>query len=284
MRKPCMNLFDKTVQSVLENNTQLTTLRPVVEKEILHHDILWELNDAGLLKKLTFIGGTCLRDCYGSQRLSEDLDFSSSFDFNKEDLANFPSELKKNLLKKYGFEVEVSEPKQETGNTNTWKIKILTRPEQKYLPAQRINLDIVLLPSYQWHATMLKNYYGLESGASGLILQAESLTEILVDKLIAFANRPNRVKNRDLWDIFWLSRQNVVLDKDLLLKKLSDRKITFEDFATKYGNRLNEIQGGQEAFLSEMKRFLAPSAFDDIFTSPLWWEQLLNLLKSYNSH
>lgn len=284
MRKPCMNLFDKTVQSVLENNTQLTTLRPVVEKEILHHDILWELNNAGLLKKLTFIGGTCLRDCYGSQRLSEDLDFSSSFDFNKEDLATFPSALKKNLLKKYGFEVAVSEPKQETGNTNTWKIKIVTRPEQKHLPAQRINLDIVLLPSYQRHATMLKNYYGLESGTSGLILQAESLTEILVDKLIAFANRPNRVKNRDLWDIFWLSRQNVVLDKDLLLKKLSDRKITFEDFATKYANRLNEIQGGQEAFLSEMQRFLAPSAFDDIFTSPLWWEQLLNLLKSYNFH
>ena len=279
-----MNLFDKTVQSVLENNTQLTTLRPVVEKEILHHDILWELNNAGLLKKLTFIGGTCLRDCYGSQRLSEDLDFSSSFDFNKEDLATFPSALKKNLLKKYGFEVAVSEPKQETGNTNTWKIKIVTRPEQKHLPAQRINLDIVLLPSYQRHATMLKNYYGLESGTSGLILQAESLTEILVDKLIAFANRPNRVKNRDLWDIFWLSRQNVVLDKDLLLKKLSDRKITFEDFATKYANRLNEIQGGQEAFLSEMQRFLAPSAFDDIFTSPLWWEQLLNLLKSYNFH
>lgn len=279
-----MNLFDKTVQSVLEHNTQLTTLRPVVEKEILHHDILWELNNAGLLKNLTFIGGTCLRDCYGSQRLSEDLDFSSSFDFNKEDLAIFPSALKKNLLKKYGFEVEVSEPKQETGNTNTWKIKILTRPEQKHLPAQRINLDIVLLPSYQRHATMLKNYYGLESGTSGLILQAESLTEILVDKLIAFANRPNRVKNRDLWDIFWLSRQNVVLDKALLLKKLSDRKISFEDFATKYANRLNEIQGGQEAFLSEMQRFLAPSAFDDIFTSPLWWEQLLNLLKSYNFH
>mgnify|MGYP004593836779 FL=1 len=160
----------------------------------------------------------------------------------------------------------------------------MTRPKQKHLPAQRTNLEIVLLPSYQRQATMLKNYYGLESGTSGLILQAESLTEILVDKLIAFANRPNRVKNRDLWDIFWLSRQNVVLDKDLLLKKLSDRKITFEDFATKYANRLNEIQGGQAAFLSEMQRFLAPSAFDDIFTSPLWWKQLLNLLKSYNFH
>lgn len=276
-----MNLFDKTVQTVLEDNPQYTTLRPVVEKEILHHDILWELNNAGLLKNLTFIGGTCLRDCYGSQRLSEDLDFSSSFDFNKDDLATFPASLKKSLLKKYGFEVEVSEPKQEIGNTNTWKIKILTRPEQKHLPAQRINLDIVLLPSYQRQATMLKNYYGLESGVSGLILQAESLTEILVDKLIAFANRPNRVKNRDLWDIFWISRQNVALDKDLLNKKLTDRKITQDQFVQKYTNRLAEIKDGQQAFLFEMKRFLVPSAFDNTFTSTLWWEQLLNLLKTF---
>lgn len=275
-----MNLFDKTVQTVLEDNPQYTTLRPVVEKEILHHDILWELNNVGLLKNLTFIGGTCLRDCYGSQRLSEDLDFSSSFDFNKDDLATFPASLKKSLLKKYGFEVEVSEPKQEIGNTNTWKIKILTRPEQKHLPAQRINLDIVLLPSYQRQATMLKNYYGLESGVSGLILQAESLTEILVDKLIAFANRPNRVKNRDLWDIFWISRQNVALDKDLLNKKLADRKITQDQFVQKYTNRLAEIKDGQQAFLFEMKRFLVPSAFDNTFTSTLWWEQLLNLLKT----
>lgn len=284
MRKHYMNLFDKTVQSILDNNTQLKTLRTVVEKEILHHDILWTLNNVGLLKNLTFIGGTCLRDCYGSARLSEDLDFSSSFDFNKDDLANFPVALKKNLLKKYGFEVEVSEPKRETGNTNTWKIKILTRPEQKNMPAQRINLDIVLLPSYQRQVTMLKNYYGLESSMSGLILQAESLTEILVDKLIAFANRPNRIKNRDLWDIFWLSRQNVILDRDLLHKKLSDRKITFENFVTKYENRLVEVQKGQPVFLTEMRRFLEVSAFDDIFTSPLWWEQLLTLLKSFKFH
>lgn len=276
-----MNLFDKTVQTVLENNPQYTLLRPVIEKEILHRDILWELNNAGLLKDLTFIGGTCLRSCYGSQRLSEDLDFASSFDFKKDTLLSFPTLLKKHLLNKYDFQAEVSEPQRENGNTNTWKIKIITRPEQKDLPAQRINLDIVLLPSYQRQAMMLKNYYGLDSGMSGLILQAESLTEILTDKLIAFANRPNRVKNRDLWDIFWLSRQNVVLDKDLLAKKLSDRQITREMFIHKYNERIEEITYGQQAFLFEMRRFLAPSAFDDIFTSSLWWQQLLNLLKSF---
>ena len=37
--------------------------------------ILREISRAGLLTSLTFINGTCLRSCYGSNRLSEDLDF-----------------------------------------------------------------------------------------------------------------------------------------------------------------------------------------------------------------
>lgn len=275
-----MNLFDKTVQAALEYNKNYNFLRPVVEKELMHHDILREMNKAGYLKELTFIGGTCLRLCYGSERLSEDLDFAGGFSFKKEDLANLGKILQAAFLKKYGFKVEVSEPQKEAGNTDTWKIKILTRGEQKNLPAQRINIDIVILPSYNRQPMMLKNYYGLESGTSGLIIYAESLEEIFADKVIAFANRPNRVKNRDLWDIFWLGRKNIVLDKTLVEKKLKDRDISYNDFLSKYNGRVAEIKDGQKDFISEMKRFLAPSAFDDTFTSHIWWEQLLISLKN----
>ncbi len=58
----------------------------VVEKELLHHDILRVLSGSGLLAKLTFIGGTCLRACYGSHRLSEDLDFTGGADFSRDSL------------------------------------------------------------------------------------------------------------------------------------------------------------------------------------------------------
>ncbi|MBV5305324.1 MAG: hypothetical protein J0652_01385, partial [Desulfobulbaceae bacterium] len=34
--------------------------------ELLQHDIIREMSIAGLLETLTFIGGTCLRACYGS--------------------------------------------------------------------------------------------------------------------------------------------------------------------------------------------------------------------------
>lgn len=41
-------------------------MRPVIEKELLHYDILFSLDKEGLLDILTFQGGTSLRLCYGA--------------------------------------------------------------------------------------------------------------------------------------------------------------------------------------------------------------------------
>jgi predicted nucleotidyltransferase component of viral defense system len=49
----------------------LIPVRSVVEKEILHQEILRVMAESELLQKLVFIGGTCLRTCYASPRLSE---------------------------------------------------------------------------------------------------------------------------------------------------------------------------------------------------------------------
>ena len=47
-----MNLFEQTVNAVLAKQQAYSILRPAVEKEILHQDILRTLNKAGLLQKL----------------------------------------------------------------------------------------------------------------------------------------------------------------------------------------------------------------------------------------
>jgi predicted nucleotidyltransferase component of viral defense system len=274
-----MNYFDILVNTALENNPAYTSLRPVVEKEILHHDILSEMNKANFLKVVTFIGGTCLRLCYGSERLSEDLDFAGGFDFKQNDLADLGSILKNSLEKKYELPVQVSSPIKETGNVETWKINMTTRPDRPDLPAQRINIDICLLPSHDPKPVMIRNYYGIETGTSGLIMHAESLEELLCDKLIALAMRPNRVKNRDLWDIFWLDQKNIALSQRLFRQKLEDRKIPLTDFVARYRSRMLEIQNHQKDFLFELRRFLSPRVSDDSFTSPLWWEWFLSMLE-----
>ncbi len=274
-----MTLFDTLVEQVISQNTEYPTLRMVIEKEILHYDILRAMNGAGFLKKLTFMGGTCLRDCYGSVRLSEDLGFTGGFDFSKSDMGELGNVIEYAINKKYSLPVTVTEPTKETGNTETWKIKIITRPERPDFPAQKINIDICLLPSHERKVSMLKNPYGIDMGTDGVLLYAESLQEILCDKLIAFARRPNRVKNRDLWDIHWLSQKNILVNKDLLLQKLEDRKINETDFLQLYKNRLEEIKSGQKDFLFEMKRFLMPSAFTTQFESDMWWDYLIGLLE-----
>ena len=55
-------------------------MRPVIEKELLHYDILFALDKESLLDTLTFQGGTALRLCYGSPRFSEDLGFAGGAD------------------------------------------------------------------------------------------------------------------------------------------------------------------------------------------------------------
>jgi hypothetical protein len=105
-----MNLFDRLVDEALQARSDLAILRPVVEKEILHHDILREMGGAGLLTGLTFIGGTCLRTCYGSPRLSEDLDFTGGANFQKADLDGLGQTLVEKLYEEPIHEMENVEP------------------------------------------------------------------------------------------------------------------------------------------------------------------------------
>ena len=53
-------------------------LAPVIEKELLHYEVLSALKESQVLDRTTFQGGTCLRLCYGGERFSEDLDFAAN--------------------------------------------------------------------------------------------------------------------------------------------------------------------------------------------------------------
>ena len=269
-----MSLFDQMVDEALRSRAELKSLRPVVEKELLHHDILRELAQAGLLAGLTFIGGTCLRACYGSERLSEDLDFTGGGNFQRHDLAELARVLEDRLLIRYGLPVRVSEPVKTSGNVSTWKITIETRLQHKHLPAQRIHLDICGIPSHDPRPMMLRNLYGIDLGTSGLILQAESREEILADKMIALAFRENRIKNRDLWDIAWLVRQGIELPGNLIPLKIHDHQRTESEFVDLLRARVEAIKTRpemREDFVEEMRRFLpAATARNTIETIPFW--------------
>jgi len=281
-----MNMFDRLVDEALKNAKELSPLRVVVEKELLHHDILRTLSKEGLLSGLTFMGGTCLRLCYGSNRLSEDLDFTGGKEFNKELLSNMSQVLIDSLKAKYELFIEISEPKHESGNVDTWVIKVQTRPERKEMPTQRINIEICAIPSYQPKPMLLLNPYGVDLGTGGLILQAESREEILADKIIAFALRKNRIKYRDLWDIVWLYQSNVKLSFDLVQKKIEDHKQSNKVFINLLNKRKDALMkpgaSGKKEFIAETQRFLAANVVKNTIQQDNYWLFLVNLTSDFS--
>lgn len=275
-----MNLFDNLVDTALSNQIELSSLRHVVEKELLHHDILRIMSQSGLIKDLTFIGGTALRLCYGGVRLSEDLDFTGGEDFSRSTLSSLGQILVGNLQEKYGLKVEVSEPVKDISNVDTWKIKIITRPNQRDLPMQRINIDICAVNSYEKKPMLLNNPYQVDMGTSGLIIRVQSQEEIFVDKLLAFALRPNRLKHRDLWDMFWLHQQGVEPHFDLIPQKLNERNIEPSFFLELYKERERSLSAEKifRDFSKEMQRFLPPKEIETIISQEFYWELLVNII------
>jgi hypothetical protein len=281
-----MSLLDQLVDEALRSRGDLTTLRPVVEKELLHHDILREMSGAGLLAGLTFIGGTCLRACYGSARLSEDLDFTGGREFKRSTLATLGAVLIERLQTRYGLPVSVSKPIKTGGKVSTWKLTLETRGEKRHLPAQRIHLDICAIPSHDPRPMMLRNLYGIDLGTSGLILQAQSREEILADKILALAFRDNRVKNRDLWDIAWLVQQGVVLPAHLIPLKIQDHHRTDAEFRRLLAERLKalkELPAMRSAFIAEMRRFLPAATVQGTLENAGYWDFLNQTLREQST-
>lgn len=276
-----MSLFDQLVASASRNQSGLNPLRLVVEKELMHHDILRTMSEEQLLSKLTFIGGTCLRMCYNSPRLSEDLDFTGGRSFTKAKLCALGQAVTDMFRVKYGLEAQVKEPIREIANVATWKLRIVTQPENRQLPSQHINIDVYAIPSHDHRPMMLRNHYGVDMGTSGIILRAQSRAEILADKIVALAFRPNRIKNRDLWDIWWLKQQGVKLPVKLIPLKITDHHRTSDEFAHLLNTRLKLVKENtaRSEFIKEMRRFLPASIAADTVEKPEFWQYLIRLIR-----
>lgn len=280
-----MNILNDLMLEALENQPDLLPLKIVVEKELLHHDVLRIMREHNLLEGLTFIGGTCLRLCYHGIRLSEDLDFTGGKNFSRQQLSDLAQILIRDLEEKYSLQVTVSEPVKDKQNVDTWKIKIETRKTKKHLPAQRINIDVCSVPSYDVHPTMIINHYGIDMGTSGLIIQAQSQEEIFTDKLLAFAFRPNRIKYRDLWDIAWLHGQGIVPNLQFIPHKLKDRNLSLQEFFIAFDNRVELLKKDSllaEEFEQEMLRFLPQQQIKASIEQTDLWNFIVRLMDDIN--
>jgi len=239
-------------------------MRPVIEKELLHYDILFALDTRGLLDLLTFQGGTALRLCYDAQRFSEDLDFVGGRDFAAATLLDMKSCIERYVGQRYGLEVSVKEPRelaQEPEHRHVkvhkWQIRIVTAPARPDLPKQMIRVEVANVPAYTRMPQALRNRYDfLPDGYGDLIVLTESLDEIMADKLVALVDCTAYLRHRDIWDLHWLQQQGAKLEAEWVGRKIDDYGA--QDYAAKAERligRLPEVIYGAD-FTNQMSRFI----------------------------
>lgn len=253
-----------------------TQLRPVIQKELLHYDILYCLDREALLQTLSFQGGTSLRLCYGSNRFSEDLDFVGGRAFNREQLNSIKGCIEHYIGGRYGLAVEVKEPRElrhereyRDLKIDKWQVSVITSPERKDLPRQRIKIEVANVEAYSREPQALRvNYDFLPDGYADTLVLVETLEEIMADKLVSLVNTTGYVRHRDIWDLRWLAQQGATLRVDWVRRKIQDYRIEgYEDRLQSMRDRLSDIVHGRP-FHAELSRFIPQAVADRTLNRP----------------
>jgi len=266
--------FEKLVDQAM-SNPALSAMRPVVEKELLHYEILQALDREGLLKDLVFQGGTALRLCRGSDRFSEDLDFAGGVDFTADKMGRIKDCVENRIGDRFGLMVTVNAKLAKAGanlvKVDKWWISIETSPENPAMPRQKIKLEIANIPARTRELVPLQANYDSVRAMPTVLIITESLDEIMADKILAFptslrdnqgrAAKPDsgKIRHRDIWDLAWLSARGAKLDPKLVAAKISDYGVDgYEGMLVEAIERLPSIVNSPE-FKAQMTRFIDSS-------------------------
>ncbi len=265
------------------SSTELARMRPVIQKELLHYDILYSLDSEGLLDQLTFQGGTLLRLCHGAPRYSEDLDFVGGRNFNRQQLETLKHCIEHYIGHRYGLNVSVSEPsglKYDRENNDLkiekWQISVTTDPGKHHIPRQRIKIEIANIDACTREARAVRLHYDfLPEGYGDTLVLAETLDEVVADKLVSLVNTTGYVRNRDIWDLHWLKQKGIETRIEWVLQKIYDYRI--DDYQQKLDRmlkRLPEIIEGK-VFQRELERFIPMDITQRTLNKPKFKQYLI---------
>lgn len=258
-----MEDFNQLIEKAM-NISGRTHMRPAIAKELLHYDILFCLDSNGLLDKLTFQGGTSLRLCYGAPRFSEDLDFVGGHEFATVHLIDMKNCLETYLGERYGLEIFVKEPREMASTpkyqdikVDKWQIGIVTSPERRDLPKQKIKIEVVNIPAYSRVPLALQqNYDFLPDGYTETLVMTETLDEIMADKLISLVSCERYIRYRDIWDLRWLKQQGAKINAEYIKAKIEDyHEEHYPKKLNKMIEKLDEIVRSKD-FKNELSRFI----------------------------
>jgi len=198
------------------------------EKEYLQYLFLNAISN--FPEKFVFKGGTALKICFGLERASEDLDFSTNSNLielrkvvylciKNFDLLNIPYEIysEKKFEGNVRFEIRFKGPlfNGDHKSTNTLKI------------------DFNKQKSYNKEAKVVNKIF---SDTPSFVISVLSEKEILAEKIRAIINRS---EPRDLYDLWFLFSKGVQIDKELIKKKLKEESSDYKKLKYPSENEYN---------------------------------------------
>lgn len=292
--------FIGVANEIVGRQPGLNACIPVVQKELLHMEILGGLHDAGILRHLVFKGGTCLRLCHGSDRFSEDLDFSGGSAFTPALLENVEDVLRERIGRAYGLEVDVRHAERKPGRTvNRWVARVVTyRPEGSRSTAnigvQRIKIEIDDQPHPEHaRAQALTHPYKEIVGAYAVpLVVSMPMGNILSDKLVAFPQsllRRHNPRYRDVWDMHWLAPE-LRRERHAIFNRANEtaegQGWSADAYADARANAVSRLPGvvDSDAFADTMRRFLDSSLFERTVGDPRYRAHIVEVVLGLLEH
>jgi predicted nucleotidyltransferase component of viral defense system len=216
--------------------------------------VLTYLSKENIFQHLVLQEGTALRLFYHNPRFSEDLDFVSVEHNNTFNVSTVLHNSMSFLHSQFPFLQDVSCKKQK--EDEVLQRYILTTHSSISDQHIRLHVEYANVPSYENEPRIL-SFPPLQP-----VVRVKTQQEILIDKFLALCFRPY-LKGRDLWDIYYLTKEQQISPQwNLLWKKTNDYHCSIQDTqkALQQVPILLQDQGTQ-ALEKEMQRFLPPSSF-----------------------
>ena len=273
------SLIHDQATAVGNNNKELIAHLRSVRKEIVQHHILRALNSSGILDEITFMGGTCLRLCYGGLRFSEDLDFrGGGFD----GLASGLGTRLQGALLKRGVSADVRRAGASggvEGGVERWWVRVVVRKDapkdQPSIERIKLEIDSRQSPEERELGTLVDHFGGLAGDLSEApLIHCMPMLDICADKLAALplsvVQRPEYPRYRDVFDLAWALPR---LDDDALTGRAAElagqRGLASEvrDAISKALPKLRSMVDS-EGYRRAMSRFLIDSVADRTVNDP----------------
>ena len=261
-----------------------------VEKQNALHEVMQEialaaLYRAGFFDRAAFYGGTCLRIFYGSQRFSEDMDFSLLQADENFRLENYFDAVTAEF-RAIGREVTITKKEKKTQtNVESAFLKDTTEIYNLQFSTEK-NVKIKIEVDTQPPAGFVTEHKLLMLPFS-FMARCYTLPDLYAGKMHAllFRKWKNRVKGRDWYDFEWYVRNNISLNFSHLqqraaqINSISTDDFTKETFKTLLKERI--LKTDINAVKNDVRPFIKNHAEMDIWSSD-YFLQLVDLIRLNN--